>query len=187
MDATIDDAAPAVAIPFTNRVNIDAVLAEVVVTLRHEGAAVAGLLQRFGELLPNGRRSMWLQDVGSGTLRRIDHRRGPSATGCLLDADALAHAACDLRRVAESNADLAVVNRFGTSEAEGRGMCAEIAEVMAAGIPVLIAVRTDFLDAWTAFLGTPAMLLPPDPQPVLSWVRPLVRTRAHARVTAWPD
>ncbi len=187
MDANIDDWAPAVAIPFTSTVNIDAVLAEVVVTLRHEGGRVGGLLQRFGELLPNGERSMWLQDVASGALRRIDRPHDPGATSCLLDADAPAYAACDLRRVAESNVDLAVVNRFGKSEAEGRGLRAEIAEVMGAGIPLLIAVRVDLLDAWASFLCTPAMLLPPDPQRILAWVRPLVRTRAHARVIAWPD
>lgn len=184
---TIADAAPAVAVPFTGEVNIDAVFTEVVITLRHEGAHVGGLLQRFGERLSNGKRSMWLQDIASGALRRIDQPRGPGATSCVLDADALAQAACDLRRVAESGADLAVVNRFGKSEAEGRGMRAEIAEVMAAGIPLLIGVRADQLDAWTTFLGAPAMLLRPDPYAILSWVRPLVRTCVQAKVTAWPD
>ena len=183
----LDDTAPAVAIPFTSKVNIDAVLTEVVVTLRHEGAQVAGLLQRFGEKLPNGKRSMWLQDIASGALRRIDEPRGPGATGAR--ADGLAHAACDLRRVAKSNADLAVVNRFGKSEAEGRGMRAEMAEVMAAGIPVLIAVRADRLDS----CGPPAPrrsgdapAARPAAHPGVG-ASPLVRTRAHARVTAWPD
>ena len=109
------------AIPFTSKVNIDAVLTEVVVTLRHEGAQVAGLLQRFGEKLPNGKRSMWLQDIASGALRRIDEPRGPGATGCLLDADALAHAACDLRRVAKSNADLAVATGSASRKRRGGG------------------------------------------------------------------
>ncbi len=187
MDTNVNDAAPAVAIPFIAGVKIDAVLTEVVITLRHEGAQVAGLLQRFGDLLPNGERSLWLQNTASGALRRIDQPRGSGATGCGLDTDALARAACDLRRVAESGADLVVVNRFGGSEARGRGMRAEIAEVMAAGIPLLVAVPADLLDAWADFIGAPAMLLPPHAHAILSWFRPLMRTRAHAKVTAWPD
>ena len=100
---------------------------------------------------------------------------------------ALAAAACDLRRVAESTADLRSSTGSGRRKRKGEELRAEIAEVMAAAIPVLIAVRADLLGAWATFLGTPAMRLPPGPQPILSWIRPLVRTRAHARVTAWPD
>ena len=187
MYISTDDAAPAVAIPFTDKVDIDVILTEVVITLRHESVHVGGLLQRAGEPGPEGKRSLWLQDIASGAWRRIDPPSGPGAASGVADAAALAAAACDLRRVAESTADVAVIHRFGPAEAEGRGLRAEIAEVMAAAIPVLIAVRADLLGAWATFLGTPAMLLPPGPQPILSWIRPLVRTRAHARVTAWPD
>jgi hypothetical protein len=112
---------------------------------------------------------MWLEHVASGAMHRIDQPRGPGAGGCVLDTRGLLDAAADLRQVADSQADIAVVNRFGKSEAEGQGLRDEIAAIVLAGIPLLNAVRDDLLKAWEAFLGRPTVVLPADPAAIRDW------------------
>ena len=157
------------AIVFDRAAEADQVLAEVVAGLRLRGVQVAGLLQHFGLRQPCGKRSMWLEKIASGRVRRFDQQRGPGGTGCLLDGDALARAACDLRDSIRAGADLLVINRFGASEADGGGMRAEIAEAIRLGIPVLTAVRRDLLEDWLGFAGAPTPCLSADPVEVLAW------------------
>ncbi|MCK8784973.1 DUF2478 domain-containing protein [Roseomonas sp. NAR14] len=156
-------------IAFDRALEVDAVLASTVAALRRKGFAVGGLMQHFGERLPGGKRSMWLEDIGSGERIRIDQPRGAGAISCTLDLDALARAACHLRDAIRSGADLLVVNRFGISEAEGGGMRAEIAEALCSGMPLLIAVRMDLLPAWGEFLGGTPWCLPAQSHAACAW------------------
>jgi hypothetical protein len=109
-------------------IEIDTILAEAVTRIRDRDISVEGLLQFFGERLPNGKRSMWVEDIGSGALIRLDRPRAPGAMACLLDPDALAQAACMLQRAVNSGPELLVISRFGNAEADGRGMRAEFAD-----------------------------------------------------------
>jgi hypothetical protein len=135
MDKPGDDRMHVGTIRFGSEVEIDGAMSQAVDLLKREGLAVAGMLQHFGERQPGGKRSMWLENVASGAMHRIDLPRGPGASGCVLDARSLARAAAELGQVAHSNADLAVVNRFAKSEADGHGLRAEIAAIVLAGIP----------------------------------------------------
>lgn len=51
---------------YDNTVEVDTILAASVRGIREHGIAVAGLLQNFGDRLPNGKRSMWVRDIGTG-------------------------------------------------------------------------------------------------------------------------
>jgi hypothetical protein len=150
-------------------IDVDAIIASAVTLMRSRGIAVAGLLQHFGEPLPNGKRSMWLEDIMTGTTLRLDRPRGPGATACILDPDALAHGACLLQQAISSGADLLVVNRFGNAEADGSGMRAELAEAVCCDAAVLVAVRYSLLNDFEGFLGGPAHLLLPAPSAVADW------------------
>jgi hypothetical protein len=178
MDKPRDDRASVGTVVFASGVEIDAALGQAVGLLKRDGLAVAGLLQHFGERQPGGKRSMWLENVASGAMHRIDQPRGPGASGCVLDTSGLVDAAAELRQVADSRADIAVVNRFGKSEAEGQGLRDEIAAIVLAGIPLLIAVRDDLLTAWEAFLGRPTAVLPADPAAIRDWAWTEARARA---------
>lgn len=149
--------------------DVDAIFQGVVDNLRAQGRRVGGLMQRFGERQPSGKRSMFLRDVASGRELRIDAPRGPGAVACVLDPDALAEAACLLRLATEDRADLLLVNRFGAAEVDGQGMRAELAEAICSGAPVLVAVRGNLLAALERFLGTPAHVLPPSIAAVTAW------------------
>jgi len=64
------------------------------------------------------------------------------AVGCRLDPDRLADLAVRLAAAIEDGADLVIINRFGRSEADGKGLIDLVPLALDADIPVLIAVAT---------------------------------------------
>jgi len=163
---------------YDNSIDVDGILADAVALIAARGVAVGGLLQRFGARLPNGKRSMWLDDIRTGATIRLDRPRGPGATACILDPDALAQAACLLQHATAAGIDVLVVNRFGNAEADGRGMRAEFAEAICSGSAVLIAVKYTLLDDFEGFLGGPAHLLLPVPAAIADWADSFLERRA---------
>jgi hypothetical protein len=156
-------------VPYDDSAGLDAILSDAVDLLRAQGTTVAGLLQRFGEIMPSGKQSMWVEDIRSGQAIRLDQPRGPGAIACTFDTDALARAAFMLRIAVESGADLIVVSRFGSAEAEGGGLRAEIAEAICGGAAVLIPVRNSLLPALEEFLGATATLLQASVEAIADW------------------
>ena len=170
-----DDIAVA-GVVYDGRLDIDAVLSAAVDLLRSNGVHVAGLLQRFGETLPGGKRSMYVEDLSSGERIRLDLPRGPEASGCTLDPDGLNRAACALRNAITQLPDVLMVNRFGKQEAEGHGMRAELAEAVSSGLPTVVAVPQSLVAEWEKFLGEPGHLLRPEPTDIVNWSRQRVRS-----------
>jgi hypothetical protein len=164
-----DPAAKVGVLLYNNTLEVDDLLAASVDLIKAHGITVAGLLQRFGERLPNGKRSMWVEDIATNRTIRLDRPRGPGAVACILDPDALTQCACLLQEAVSSGADLIVVSRFGNAEADGSGMRAEIAEAICSGAAVLIPVRYSMLPDLEGFLGGPASLLLPSPVAIADW------------------
>ena len=178
LGGTADTAASRVGVVlFENAIDIDAILRAASDALRERGVVVGGVLQRFGERLSNGKRSMWLDDIAGGQTVRLDRPRGPGAISCVLDPDALVQCACLLRDAIASGAELLVVNRFGTAEAEGQGMRAEFAEAICSGAAVLVAVRPNLLAELERFLGAPAQILPASAPHLAAWAEGRARGR----------
>jgi hypothetical protein len=165
-----DPAAKVGVLLYDSTVEVDALLAAAIPLVRAKGITVAGLLQRLGTLLPNGKHSLWLEDIATGRSIRLDSPRGPGATACVLDPDALAQGACLLQQAVASGADLIIVSRFGSVEADGSGLRAEIAEAICSGAAVVIPVRFSVLNDLERFLGGPAQLLLPSPAAIADWV-----------------
>jgi hypothetical protein len=173
-DAAVDISTRVGVLLYGNSIDVDAILAASVTAARARGIAVAGLLQRFGPRLDNGKRGMWVDDIQTAQSIRLDAPRGPGAHACILDPDALSRAACLLQRATESDADLIVVNRFGNAEADGRGLRAEFAGAICAGAAVLVAVHYSLLNDIEGFLGGPAYLLLPSPIAIANWAEAIV-------------
>ncbi len=145
---TSDIAARVGVLPYDSSDGLDAAVSEAVCCLRARGIAVAGLLQHFGDAVPGGKQAMWVEDIGSGQVIRLDQPRGPGA-------------------------ELLVVNRFGGVEAEGRGLRPEIADAICSGLAVLIPIRVSLLPALEEFLGGPATRLPASARAIEAWAEAL--------------
>jgi hypothetical protein len=154
---------------YDTSLEIEAILTAAVERLRARGVSVGGLLQRFGEQLPNGKYRMWVNDITTGESLRLDKPRGAGASSCIVDPDALTQAACMLRRTTEARPDLIIINRFGHAEAEGGGMRPEIAEAVCSGAAVLLAARFAYLSALEEFLGSSPTALLPSAAAVADW------------------
>jgi hypothetical protein len=157
-------------------VEVDGIVTSVVERLRARGIKVGGLLQRFGEQLPNGKYRMWVDDITTGESIRLDKPRGPGASACILDPDALAQASCMLRRITEARPELIIVNRFGHAEADGGGMRPEIADAICSGAAVLISARFLYLGALERFLGGSPKVLLPSVVAITDWARHVTAT-----------
>lgn len=158
-----------VGVVYDNQRDVDAVLSAATDLLRAKGICVAGLLQRFGAPTLAGKRSMYVEDISSGERVRLDFPRGTGASGCLLDPDALARAACLVKRAIRSRPDVLIVNRFGRQEAEGHGLRSELAEAVCAGLPTVVAVGESWLADWEKFIGEPGHILPAKPNEIAIW------------------
>ena len=117
---------------------------------------------------------MWVDDIATGQAIRLDQPRGPGASACVLDPDALVRSACLLQRAIRSGADVIVISRFGNAEADGGGMRAEIADAICSGAAVIIPVRYSLLDDLEGFLGGPASLVLPSPVAIAGWAEHVV-------------
>lgn len=157
--------------------DIDTLLQHTVERLRADGWRVRGLLMHW----PDGAvacGAMDLLDIETGQAYRVSQDLGPLSRGCRADPQGFARAASVLHRALQESPppELVVINRFGSQEAEGGGLRAELLALLSAGVPVLTAVSDKHLAAWEAFSGGVERLSPPD---LPAWLAGL--TRASGR------
>lgn len=137
-------------------------------------ARLDGRLRLCGTVQTNTARAdrrkcdMDLQLLSSGKVLRISEDRGALARGCTLDTSVLAQAVAATED-ALSGADLLIVNKFGKTEAEGRGFTPVIGEALCIGLPVLVGVNGLNLPAFKHFTDGLATTLPADVRRVTDW------------------
>ena len=169
--ASAVELAPLAAVIYPKGTPIDALLREVVVQMQARGLHVAGVIQETTDGSVGGCESLVLRETDSGHITSITENRGKGARGCKLDPCALADVAARLEECLEDNPDLLVINRFGKSEIEGRGLRSVLSEALLRGIPVLTAVRDMNAVAWAEFHQGLALDLPPDREALMNWAQ----------------
>ncbi|MFX0541873.1 DUF2478 domain-containing protein [Roseovarius sp. S4756] len=154
----------------------DRLLDAVVSRLIDDGIRVAGALRALAQGGGNGHCDSDLRLLPDGPVVRITQDLGAGSTACRMDAGAL-EAAVGLAtaQLSAEGADLVVLNKFGLSEAEGRGFRALIAEALGRGVPVLIGVSDTHRAAFERFADGMATTLPPDEESVLAWCREMAQ------------
>ena len=164
------------AIIYDKGFRIDDFMTEIATRLSAEGVRVRGLVQEnFGDD-PNCT-TMILVDLASSGRFGISQDLGAHAHGCRLDPHGLADAGGQVDQ-ALADADLLILNKFGRAEAEeGAGLRSTVVRAIDLGVPVLIAVRPPYSEAWEAFHGGLAAALAPEIEPVLDWCRTAARAR----------
>lgn len=153
----------------------DDLMRHVAAVLQGEGIRLAGAVQVNADRADAARCEMALQILGGAGIVPIGQNLGPAASGCRLDPGALEQAvALAGRALAQGEAELLIVNKFGKQEAAGRGFRDLIGQAMLAGIPVLTAVGTANRPAFLRFSDGMAEELAPRQAAVLAWCRRIV-------------
>ena len=152
----------------TDRGGADAVLSALAARAQAQGWPVAGVVQVNTDAPRQRRCDMDLAVLGTAQRIRISQRLGEHARGCRLDYDGLEQAVVAVQAQL-SGARLLIINKFGKSEAEGRGCRLVIAQAVAAGIPVVVGLKADNCADFMGFAGNFAHALPLDANAILHW------------------
>lgn len=148
----------------------DRLLTAVADRLTRDGVRMVGALRPAS---PNGGAAqcdsdLWL--LPDGPVVRITQDLGAGSAACRMDAGAFEEVVgLVTARLAAGDADLVVLNKFGLSEAEGRGFRTLIVEALGRGLPVLIGVSDTHRGAFERFAQGMATDLAPDEDAILAW------------------
>jgi molybdate transport system ATP-binding protein len=168
------------AVLYRSQDDVDTLLADVAESLAREGVRVGGVAQRNLKGA-NGKTGMLAVDLMTGREISICQPLGSGAMACKLDAGGLAEASVAVSRAISADVDLLVINKFSKQEASGKGLRAEFAEAIMAGVPLLTAVPEKCLADWRAFTGDIGTTLLCERQVVQQWWRDLSTRVAHVR------
>lgn len=150
----------------------DRLLEKVVDRLRGSGVKVVGALRVLPEHSQPGDCESDLQLLPAGPVVRITQDLGPCSGACRMDAGALeAAVGIATTRLHACAPDIVVINKFGLSEAEGRGFRALISDALSRGMPVLVGVSQTHRAAFDRFADGMAIELSSEPDMVLDWCR----------------
>lgn len=170
---------PIAALVFVPDDQPDALLQRIATRLAAAGVRLGGVVQHLSPV-KDCACEMSLEELASRRIIQISQNLGSGSTSCRLDPAAMAEAASLVRQSMATSPELFIFNKFGTQELLGSGLRAEMAEVAAAGFPLLTTVRRDHVDAWLAFTGGEGVLLPPDEQAAMAWWKSLgANANAH--------
>lgn len=133
--------------------------------LRSVGAVQANLATG-----PDDADEMQLTLLPDGPCLSISQALGPGSTGCRLDPAALEQAVAIAGSRLAAGADVLIVNKFGSHEAEGRGFRELIGTALANDVPVIVGVAPAKLAAFQDFAGGLAEELPCDAAVLAAWV-----------------
>ncbi len=147
---------------------VDALLHGLARHYNSQGIRVAGLAMALNEQGLR-REPMAVQDVETGTEYSIAQNLGKESQSCCLDPTGLADATSVLRAALGNPPRLAIVNRFGQQEIDGKGCRSELVQLLDAGIPVLTVVKRKFITQWHEFSGDTALDLPFAQDAAMQW------------------
>ncbi len=153
----------------TGRGVADRLLAELADDLAAQGVTLSGVVQLNRETRPDRHCDMDLKVLGHAHAVRISQDLGPKARGCRLDAQGLVTAVALVEADLSRAPDLLIINKFGKSEAEGRGFRDLFGQALAAGVPVLTAVATGNRGSFLDFAGDLAEEIAPDGAALRHW------------------
>jgi len=157
------------AVHFADGFDIDQIIDEVMSALKHKGFNLAGYLQREMPADDDCCSTLYLESIADGKRAQISQALGAGSKGCRLDPAALAVLANDLCNEITADTDMLIVNRFGKGESEGQGFRIAMERAMELGVPVLTAVRDEYIEAWHEFCGEFGLELAPRPESIIAW------------------
>lgn len=167
--------------------DVDGLLADFAQNLVQSGERIGGVVQRNVKDGADCQIGMQAVDLMTGAEISICQPLGSGAMACKLDAAGLAEAAVAVTRAIAADVDLVVINKFSKQEAAGDGLRNELADAIAAGIPVLTAVPEKCLEAWNDFTGGIGTSLLCERGAIEGWWQDLSSRIKRARAARRPD
>ena len=161
------------AIRYATDDDVAAVLDAFTAELKRRGLDVHGIRQE--DTPGHGKDAIDIQTGQRTPLKRpstYEHEHGL----CSLDLSQLAAATQTLRRARDAGADVVVVERFGKAERGGGGLADDLLALMADGIPTVVTVPEEELEAWTRFTGGLGDVLPCEAEALAEWWNTHCRT-----------
>jgi Protein of unknown function (DUF2478) len=128
----------------------DRLIAGFAADLRRSGRHPVGVVQR-GRSCRSDDPRLGVTLLPGGEVVGLALDDEPHGGGCRLDPDRLAGLSMRFAAAIDDGADLVIINHFGRSEADGRGLIDLISRTLGADIPVLIAVPEWRFAAWIRF------------------------------------
>lgn len=157
---------------------VDELLERVRSGLTARGIIVGGISQNKIDSPDNASRSMLVvREINGAWEVPILQFRGEEARGCRLNPQAIADIAGRMNTIMAADTDLLLINRFGRAESESRGLRDLFEHAALSGLPLLVAVREDYCDAWRDFHGGLGTELPVSEEAVIYWWEAVHRNR----------
>ena len=181
------DANRVAAILYRPQDDVDGLLADFAQHLVRSGERIGGIVQRNVKDGTGCQVGMQAIDLMTGAEISICQPLGSGAMACKLDAAGLAEAAVAVTRAIAADVDLIVINKFSKQEASGEGLRDELADAIAAGIPVLTAVPEKCLEAWDDFTGGIGTSLLCERGAIAGWWQDLSSRIKRARAARLPS
>jgi len=161
------------------RGDTDLLLLNLAQDLMNSGYRPCGTVQINTECEGSGPCDMDVKVLPDGPVLRISQSLGSGARGCRLDPSALESAVGLVEASLDQGADFLIINKFGRSEAEGRGFRQAIAEAMSKDIPVLVGLNGLNEKAFLKFTEGYAMSIEPDLEVLRTWLESSIPMPAH--------
>ena len=167
------------AVVYPSSSNTRHALAAFVKSLKEDGVRVGGVLQETFRIPDGDMRGINMIDVETERRIPINYptREEWDNRVCSLDASALAETSVVLRHAIERRPDLIVVEKFGNSEKDGKGLMEEIFQAIVEDIPLLVAVPEAFLENWAERSGNMGATISHDLASLQSWWDSLPQNR----------
>jgi hypothetical protein len=175
------------AIRYRPQDDVDNLLADFALDLVRSGERIGGVVQRNVKDGSGCQVGMVAVDLMTGAEISICQPLGTGSMACKLDAAGLAEAAVAVARAIAAHVDLIVINKFSKQEASGAGLRDELADAIAAGIPVLTAVPEKCIEAWAGFTGDIGTSLLCERGAIEGWWQELSSRLKRAREATLPS
>lgn len=146
-----EDVRPILAIVYSDGLLADRLISDLGYKIRDAGIAVAGIVQHNQFIRDRTKCDMDVEELASGIVLKISEDRGKEARGCRLDRGALSEAAAVLSASIDNGPELVILNKFGKTEAEGRGLRDTLAQAVQIGVPVIVGVPFRNIEQWRRF------------------------------------
>ncbi|MGB0694517.1 MAG: molybdopterin-guanine dinucleotide biosynthesis protein B [Rhodospirillaceae bacterium] len=157
--------------------NPEPILARFAAALRQTGVHIGGVIPRTTPQ-PPARARMDQIDVATGEVIAMSQELGLGSTACRLDPAGLAEAARRVGEARQTPVQLLFGGKFGDQEIQGQGLSGEVLPALADGLPTVLMMRQERLEAWTKVSGGLGTVLPARFDALWHWfgdqVRPLL-------------